>query len=174
MFSKHSFCNHDFMKPSKHIILLLYVFIFLTSSCGQMKDPQFRGVENFGVKNVGLQDATFGLQITYFNPNGFGVTVKEADIDLYVDSVFIGKFIQPNAINVVQGSEFSIPIEGKVSWKKLAQSGLHKKAGREVNVKAIGKVKVGKAGVFVNKDIQYAGNHKLDLDLIKNPAGAGL
>jgi LEA14-like dessication related protein len=147
------------------------LMIAVISSCGQIKEPQFRRVENFGVKNVSLQDATVGLDITYFNPNNFGVAVKEADIDLYVDSVYIGKFMQLNQVDVMGTSEFSIPIEGIISWKKIAQSGLYKKAGREVLVKANGKVKVGKAGVFVNKDIEYSGKNKLDLDILKNPAG---
>ena len=151
----------------------LMFLILLFMSCNKLQEPQFRRVENFGVKNVTFQDATVGLAITYFNPNGFGLAVKEADIDLYVDTVYIGKFTQPNTIDVSAGSEFSIPIEGKISWKQITKSGLHKQAGKEVLVKANGKVKVGKAGVFVNKDIQYSGKHKLDLDLLKNPAGAG-
>ena len=161
------------MKNWNFKILVLSLFMVFLMSCNKLQEPQFRRVDNFGVKNVTFQDATVGLAITYFNPNGFGLAVKEADIDLYVDTVYVGKFTQPNTIDVLAGSEFSIPIEGKISWKKIAQSGLHKQAGKEVLVKANGKVKVGKAGVFVNKDIQYSGKHTLDLDLLKNPAGAG-
>lgn len=155
---------------ASYLLLLISVLVF---GCGKVQEPQFRRIDNFGVKNVSLQDATVGLTITYFNPNTFGVTVKEADIDLYIDTVFVGKFLQPQEIAVGQSAEFSIPIEGKVSWRKIAQSNLHKSAGKEVLVKAAGKVKVGKGGVFVNKAINYSGKHVLDLDLLKNPAGAG-
>ena len=149
--------------------LILAVFI----SCGRVQEPQFRRIDSFGVKNVTLQEATIGLQITYFNPNRFGVAVKEADLDLYIDTVFVGKFLQPQQIAVGEEAEFSIPIEGKISWKKIAQSNLHKLAGKEVLVKAMGTVKIGKGGVFVNKAIDYSGRHVLDLDLLKNPAAAG-
>lgn len=131
-------------------------------------------MDNFGVKNVSLQTATIGFQMTYFNPNNFGVAVKEADIDLYVDSIYLGKFVQPQLVDVGSTAEFSIPMEGSISWKEVIKSNLHKQAGKEVLVRANGSVKVGKAGVFVNKDIKYAGRHTLDLDLLKNPAGAGL
>ena len=151
------------------------VFIlFLLVSCGKVQQPEFRRVENFGVKNVSLQSATIGFQMTYFNPNKFGVAVKEADIDLYVDSIYLGKFVQPQVVDVSSTAEFSIPMEGTVSWKEVIKSNLHKQAGKEVLVRANGSVKVGKGGVFVNKDIKYAGRHTLDLDLLKNPARAGL
>jgi hypothetical protein len=52
--------------------------------------------------------------------------------------------------------------------------GLENKMGKEVQVRADGSVRVGKAGVYVTKDIDYKGRHLLDLNLIKNPAGAGL
>ena len=35
-------------------------------------------------------------------------------------------------------------------------------------------IKVGKAGVFITKDINYSGRHRLDSTLLKNPAAAGL
>lgn len=155
----------------KTFLLCLIITSFL--SCGKVQQPQFKSLDNFGVKNVSLREAVIGFQMTYFNPNNFGVAVKEADIDLFVDSVFIGKFVQPQSVDVGASTDFSIPMEGKITWKEILNSGLQKKAGKEVLVRASGSVKVGKAGVFVYKDIQYAGQHVLDLDLIKNPAGAG-
>ncbi len=146
--------------------------MFLTS-CGKFQQPEFRSLDHFGVKNVSLQQATIGFEMTYFNPNNFGVAVKEADIDVYVDSVYMGKFTQPQLVDVGSSAEFSIPMEGKISWKEAIKSNLHKRAGKEVQVRADGTVKVGKGGVFVNKDIRYSGRHTLDLELLKNPAGAG-
>jgi hypothetical protein len=45
---------------------------------------------------------------------------------------------------------------------------------RPVGIKAIGRVKVGKAGVFVTQEVNYQGSHRLDSALLKNPAAAGL
>jgi len=153
------------------VTLLIAALVWI--GCGKVQPPQFKSLDNFGVKNVSLQEATIGFEMTYFNPNNFGVAVKEADIDLYIDSVYIGKFVQPREVGVTSKADFSVPMEGKISWREVIKSNLHKQAGKEVLVRANGTVKVGKAGVFVNKDIQYAGRHVLDLDLLKNPAGAG-
>ncbi len=153
--------------------LFLFFLVGLLTSCDRVQDPQFRRLEHFGLKSLGLQQAVVGFSATYFNPNKFGVSVKEAALDFYVDSIYLGKFIQPDAITVNPGSEFSIPMEGKISWQQAISSNLQKLAGKEVLVKANGSVKVGKAGVFISKDINYQGRHTLDLNLLKNPAAAG-
>jgi LEA14-like dessication related protein len=64
----------------------------LLASCARMKDPEFRRVEQFGVKKLGFDATTVGFMATYYNPNNFGVTVKEAVIDVYVDTATWGNF----------------------------------------------------------------------------------
>jgi LEA14-like dessication related protein len=152
-------------------------FIFLASTllvnCGKMKEPQFKGLENFEVKKMGLQNAVVGFDATFFNPNRFGLNVKEAALDIYLDSLYLGKFTQPQDVAVTSGANFSIPLEGTLTWQQVLKSEWKDLVGKEILFKANGLVKVGKAGVFVTKNIAYQGRHKLDMDLIKNPAGAG-
>ncbi|RYY82831.1 MAG: hypothetical protein EOO15_22360 [Chitinophagaceae bacterium] len=146
----------------------------LLTSCTRMKDPEFRSVDNFGVRKLGFEESTVGFAATYFNPNNFGVTVKEAVIDVWVDSVRLGQFHQPSAVLVNKASEFSIPFEGTIGLQKALQFDLPRLLGKTVTLKADGTVKVGKAGVFISKPIHYEGRQTISADLIKNPAGAGL
>jgi len=143
-------------------------------ACTRIKDPEFRGLDNFGVRKLGFQESTVGFSATYFNPNRFGVTVKEAVIDVYVDSVYLGKFRQVAAVEVNRNSEFSIPLEGAIGVQKALEFDLPRLLGKTVSLKADGSVKVGKVGVFVTKAIRYEGRETISADLIKNPAGAGL
>jgi LEA14-like dessication related protein len=146
----------------------------LTSSCGKVEEPEFRKLNNFGIRKLGLQESTVGFNAVYYNPNNFGVSVKEAVLDVYIDSTYLGKFTQPNQVEVDNKAEFSIPLEATVTLQNAMNLGLERKLGKEVSVRADGSVKIGKAGVFVTKDIDYKGRHLLDMNLIKNPAGAGL
>jgi len=50
--------------------LLLLAGSFM--SCKEVKDPEFRKVDEFGLRNLSLQDATVGFNVTYFNPNDLG------------------------------------------------------------------------------------------------------
>jgi LEA14-like dessication related protein len=100
--------------------------------------------------------------VTYFNPNDFGVTVKEAAADVYLDSVYLGKFVQDSTIGVDKNADFSIPLSGAISLKTVLSLNLQELAQREVLLRANGNVKVGKAGIFISKPFTYQGKHRLE------------
>lgn len=158
----------------KALPLFALLICLVLASCGKIEDPEFRRLDNFGVRKLGLRESTVGFNASYYNPNQFGVSVKEAVFDIYVDSVYLGKFTQPQQVEVSEKSEFSIPLEGTISLEKALNMNIPSLVGRTVLLRANGSVKLGKAGVFINRKIDYKGQHKLDETLIKNPAGAGL
>ncbi|GAA4331198.1 LEA type 2 family protein [Flaviaesturariibacter amylovorans] len=155
----------------KHFLFALLATPLLFS-CGKIKDPEFRRLDNFGVKKLGFEESTVGFSATYFNPNNFGVTVKEAAIDVYIDTLYLGKFTQPREVAVNKNAEFTIPLEGTIGLQRAMKFNLPGLLGKEVLVRADGSVKVGKAGIFVSKPIKYSGRQRVSADLIKNPAGA--
>src|SRR6476620_3389683 len=140
--------------------LLLLAGSFM--SCKEVKDPEFRKVDEFGLRNLSLQDATVGFNVTYFNPNDFGVTVKEAEADIYLDSTYMGKFTQDTAIEVRKQSDFTIPFSGTVPLRKAMELNLESLSQKDILLKAEGNVKVGKAGIYVSRPIHYQGLHRLD------------
>lgn len=158
-------------KEFKHLGILLLIGMIL-SSCGKVEEPKFQQLANFSVKKLALQEAVIGFNAKFFNPNSFGVSVKEAAFDVYADSIYIGKFLQPEQVTVNPSAQFSIPMEGTISWQKLLHSNLKNMAGKEVLLKANGAVKIGKGGVYITKNLNYEGKQKLDMGLIKNPAEA--
>lgn len=143
-------------------LLLSLSGIFLLMGCAEIKDPEFRRIENFRLKNLGLQEATIGFSLAYFNPNNFGVSVKEAAADIYVDTVYLGRFVQDSTISVGRNAEFFLPFSGNVALRKVLQLNLQELSQKEVLLRAEGKVKVGKAGIFVNRAISYQGRHRIE------------
>ena len=153
----HAICFVYKMKTTK----LLPFLLVLLAGCTKIKEPEFRRVDNFHLKNFGLQNAVIAFDVTYFNPNNFGVTVKEAEADVYLDTIYLGKFIQDSSIVVKKNGDFSIPLSGSVMLRTVLNLNLQELSQREVSLNANGSVKVGKAGIFVTKAIHYQGKHKL-------------
>lgn len=148
-------------------LLPFFAIVFL-AGCAKIKDPEFRRIDNFRLKNFGLQDAVIAFNVTYYNPNNFGVTVKEAGTDVYLDTVYLGKFVQDSTVSVNRNAEFSIPLSGRVSLQTALKLNLQELSQREITVKADGNVKVGKAGIFITKPFHYQGKHRLeDLSALK-------
>ncbi len=151
----------------KFYLVVPVLFLLFLASCSNIKNPEFRKVEQFRVKNVGLQEVTVAFNVSFFNPNNFGVTVKDAVADIYMDSVFLGKFsfpfsgIFPGLIYVNRKADFSIPLSGKISLGTALKLDLRNIGERKVFIKADGTARVGKAGIFVNKDFDYEGSHGL-------------
>src|SRR6478672_9016727 len=130
--------------------LLPFLILALFAGCTKIKEPQFRRVDNFHLKNFGLQQAVIAFNVSYFNPNNFGVTVKEAAADVYLDSIYLGKFVQDSTIGVNKNAEFSIPLSGTISLQTILSLNLQELAQREVLLRANGNVKVGKAGIYIS------------------------
>ena len=137
------------------------ISLFL-SSCKKIKDPEYRRLEHFSVKNIDLQKAVIGFSITYFNPNAFGVSVKEAVANVYIDSMFLGKFNQDNTVEVSANSEFSIPVSGSIPLLSLTKLNYQNIGDRDIHIKSDGTIKIGKAGIFISRPFDYEGDHKLE------------
>ena len=141
---------------------LLLASTLYCSGCTKVKDPEFRRVENFRLKNFGFTDVSIGFNVTYYNPNDFKVSVKEAETDVYIDSVFMGKFHQDSTVQVGEKAEFSIPLSGTIPTLTALKLNLRDLDKREILLRANGTVKVGKAGIYVNKDFNYSGRHRIN------------
>ncbi|MGZ5190303.1 MAG: hypothetical protein ACXWCZ_04740 [Flavisolibacter sp.] len=141
--------------------LLSLLALVILASCSKPKEPEFKRLESFKVKKIGLKEITIGFAVTYFNPNKFGVGIKEGEADIYLDSVFLGKFTQDNDISVSGNSNFSIPLSGAIPMQKALQLNLQDIGKREILLKADGAVKVVKAGITIRKPFNYEGRHKL-------------
>jgi LEA14-like dessication related protein len=150
------------MKIITPLSLLLALVI---SACGKIKDPEFRRVENFGVKSFGIEKVDVGLNVTYYNPNNFSVSVKEAGADFYIDSVYMGKFVQDQQVEVGQNAEFSIPLSGSIPLATALKLKMNDLTSHALLLQANGSVKVGKAGVFISRPFSYSGKHKIDIKL---------
>jgi LEA14-like dessication related protein len=144
------------------LIPVLLAALLAFSGCKEIKDPEFRRLEHFGVKNMNLNEATIGFGVTYFNPNNFGVSVKEAEANVYLDSVYIGRFVQDSLVEVQKNSAFTVPFSGAVSLQTALKLNLNDLVNKQVMVKADGTVKVGKAGIYVSKPVHYQGLHRLE------------
>jgi LEA14-like dessication related protein len=155
----HAICISSIMSLKK---LLPFFFLLILAGCSKIQEPQFRRVDNFHLKNFGLQQAVIAFNVTYYNPNNFGVTVKEAAADVYLDSIYLGKFVQDSTTGVRKKAEFSIPLSGSVSLQTILNLNLQELSQREVLLKANGSVKVGKAGIFITKPFTYQGKHKIE------------
>jgi LEA14-like dessication related protein len=144
------------------MMLKLFLVVLIAGSLAFLfKEPQFVEARNFALTSVGLKSSTVYTDLFYFNPNGFGIQMKKADLDIYVDDKFIGHTLIDTLINIPRRDTFSIPVSMDVEMKKIFPNALSILLKEEVMLRIEGTAKLGKAGLFVNVPVRYEGKQRL-------------
>ena len=136
---------------------------FLLVSCAAPKELEYRDFKNFSIEKLGFSSSSVRMDLIYFNPNNFGLQLKRTDLDIFLDSNYLGRTEQEYAITIPRRAEFTIPIKMDVDMRNLLKNGFITLFSNEVKVKVIGNVKVGKANVFKSFPVNYEGVQRFTL-----------
>lgn len=146
--------------------ILLSFLVFGLLSCGKILQPDFKGIENIHTDKFGLQQTDLSLDILYYNPNKYGVKLKSAEGDAWVDTQFLGHFIVDTTIQIPAKADFRLPVKLSVDTRNVFRNSLTAFLHNEVTVKISGTARLGKAGIFFNYPLDYQVKQPLS-DFIK-------
>ena len=136
--------------------LLVCSFVIFMSSCRAPKDLEFREYNSVSLDKMSFSSSTLKMNLVYYNPNNFGMELKRTELDIYVDSTFLGHSSQELQVTIPKRDVFTIPLKIDLDMKNLLKNGLLGLINKEVKVRAVGDVKVGKAGVYKNFKVDYS------------------
>lgn len=138
----------------KHFIFSLFLILFMTS-CREPKDLVFKDFQNLKIERLGFAGAKLTLDLIYYNPNNFGLQLNRTDLDIFVDSTLLGHSLQDVQINIPRRENFTVPLAIDLDMKNLLKNGLSAAFKKDVKVRLLGKVKVGKGGVYKTFNVDY-------------------
>ena len=144
---------------------LLYITLLtlLLASCTVPKPFEYRNFKNFTIQKAGFASSTIKMDLVYFNPNNFGLTLKTTDIDIFINDVFLGHTTQQYQILIPRKEEFSMPVSIDLDMKNILRNGVNALFSNEVKLKITGSLRVGKANTFISFPIRYEGNQQFSL-----------
>ena len=142
---------------------ILSFFVWLTVSCRAPKDLEFKEFKNISLENVGFTAASLKVDLIFYNPNNFRLEFKQTDLDIFIDSTLLGHSSQDVQVTMPKRQDFLIPLKVDLDMKNLLKNGLAGAFNKQVLIKVVGKVKVGKGGVFKNFDVNYQTTQQLSL-----------
>ncbi len=144
-------------------VLLFALFALLFASCAKPKSFDYRDVKNIHIQNMGFDKTILGMDLVYYNPNGFGVDLKNVDCDVYVDNTYLGKFQLDTLMHIPRMAEFTLPSKVVVDMKAVLKNGLNLLFSKEVLINVKGTTRVGKAGFYKTVPFDYEAKHMLSL-----------
>jgi LEA14-like dessication related protein len=144
-------------------ILFWILWLPVVTSCSKPLSPEFREIRNLSLRQLplGTKQAELAAELVLYNPNSFGVEIKESDLDIFLADQYLGKARQTLKIQVPAKKTFSLPVSLKILPGMLLKNGLKLLTDDQVTVWAKGTVYIGKAGIFKKLDIDYKGLHSI-------------
>lgn len=136
--------------------------VVVTTSCRQIREPEYIDVDNIAVNGNGLSNTSLSADVRFYNPNGYNLNFKSGSLDIYVDNKLLGHTELDSLIHIPKLDTFLIPVQVKVDMKNIISNALSLSLKDSVTVRLEGKVKVGRSGVFVTKPVNYESKEKLD------------
>lgn len=145
-----------------HSLLALAIVAIITlTSCANPKDLVYQDVKNFRLLEMSMSPKV-GMDVQFYNPNTFGMTMKDADIDLYLNGKMVGKAKLAETYNVPANDTFLLPVNLTADLQQVLPNALAILANNTIDVELKGYVKAGR-GVFVNIPINYKGKQELNV-----------
>ena len=147
----------------KYWKLLSFLLLILSAiSCKKPVAFDYRDIRNFKLQSFALDKARVSMDLVYFNPNNYGVNLKNVKCDIFLDSSYVGKFALDTLMHIPKNAEFSVPASFEVDIKGILRNSITA-LFKEVKIGARGTTRVGKGGFYINVPINYEGKHKLNL-----------
>ncbi|MEO7768092.1 MAG: LEA type 2 family protein [Ferruginibacter sp.] len=135
----------------------LFIALIVLSSCGisNVKEPEYRDIREIRLIEVGLLQSTAGVDLVYYNPNNFSVQVAEARGDVYLDSMYLGRFGLSETVQVNKKSEFVIPATVKLDMIGILKNQRDLLKKKEVLLRIEGLARVTKSGFSKDLPIKF-------------------
>ncbi len=141
-------------KVSPTFYFLVSISIFLTS-CQKPKDLVFKEFKNLHVDNITFANAALTVDLVYYNPNNIGLQLSRTDLDIYIDSTFLGHSAQDIQVAIPKRDNFTLPLKVDLDVKNLLKNGIASLFNKDVHVRVTGWVKLGKLGVYKSFKVDY-------------------
>lgn len=135
--------------------LVSILFLGLQSSCHEPKSLEFREFKNLTLDKLSFAGAALKVDLVYYNPNNFGLQLNRTDLDVFVDSTFLGHSSQDVQVTISKRDVFTIPLKLDLDVKNLLKNGITSMLNKSVSVRVLGSVKVGKAGIYKSFPVDY-------------------
>lgn len=151
------------MRKLWSISLAVSLGVILGTACRKPKELQYLDLQNFKINSLGLGGSVISADVKYYNPNPFRMKLKQAEMDVTVNNVFLGHSTLDTLMEIPKLDTFYIPVHMTVDMKALISNSFNALFSKEVDLKLEGSAKLGKAGIYKNFPFSYQGKQKFRL-----------
>ncbi len=147
----------------KKLMPFIFLIITIILSCSSPKELEYKNFHNLSVESLGFNQSTVSLDIDYYNPNNFGMQLRNSDLDIFINGNLLGHSSLDSLIRIPRRDTFTLPVKFAVNMQNLYKNAFSTLSGKEVMVKLTGKLRIGKANVFMIFPVNYEAKETFSL-----------
>ncbi len=137
------------------LVLVFALFMILTGSCKESRQPLFEEVEDFKIEKMDVEMASLSARLRFNNPNPYKLYLKKIDCDLYIDSSFLGHFTNSAEVSIPASGTFQLPMTGTAKPMDLFKHSALAYAGKKSLMEVKGTARVGRSGFYKNVPVNF-------------------
>jgi LEA14-like dessication related protein len=135
--------------------------VILVVGCAKPKDLEYVDFKNLKVLKWGFKESTVGMDIDFYNPNRSKLQLKKAEVDVYINEVYLGKSTLDSLVRIPSMDTFSLPVTMRVETGGALTNLLRIVSDSAVMIRMQGNASFGKGGIFLNYPIKYQGLQRI-------------
>lgn len=141
------------MKIVRMVIAALSLSLVL-AGCSKPKELQFIGYRNIDLGDIFSGHPELKADLVYFNPNSYRMSLKDAKMDVFLNSTLLGHYTQDSMFTIPAKDTFYYPFRMRLNLGDLAGHFLAHLPD-SLRLHAVGACKVGRSGIFFTLPIDY-------------------
>ncbi|WEK34904.1 MAG: LEA type 2 family protein [Candidatus Pseudobacter hemicellulosilyticus] len=135
----------------------------LILACAKPTSLDYLGINSVRVLSFGFKESTVAAGVSFYNPNRSPLTMKKAEVKVYINDNYFGTTILDSTIHIPKKDTFNLPVVLTVDMKNLGLGFLQTLGQEQVKVKLEGSTRIGRSGIFINYPIRYEGMQEIKL-----------
>ena len=149
--------------PRRYLISALAVMagLLLATACLAPKDLVYAGAENFSIKKAEGHQTQIGADLKVYNPNGFAMTLKSADVDLLLNGNKAGVMNAPQPVLLRPHDTAFVPVTLEADLAAVLPNILQMLLNSDVDVKLKGSLRAGRNHMYFNIPVDYDGRQDI-------------
>lgn len=133
------------------------ILLVLMMACAKPSSLDYIGINKIDIVNWGFPNSELEIELQFFNPNRQNFQLKETDIELHLNDIYLGRAILDSVIFVPKLDSVDIPLKMSVSTLGAASNIIRGLQDSSFRVRLNGNTKLGKSGIFINYPVKYEG-----------------
>ncbi|MBS1600049.1 MAG: LEA type 2 family protein [Bacteroidetes bacterium] len=148
---------------TKKISAFLFGSVLLfTVACQKPLAPEYKGFDNLQIGKLSMQESHFSTSLKFYNPNSFGIQLKKAEMDIFVNDKLADHYLLDSTIYISKLDTFYIPVSIKINLNNVFSNALQALISKEVKIRLAGYAKLKKGAVGFRVPLLYEETEKLD------------